>query len=99
MTAGHELAAVGILLQQADGLGERGCANVVEWRRDHRLAPARAFWTADQTRGGVMGMSRCFIPNGESASSTACTIHGGAAIEPLSPIPFTPIGLVGEGVC
>ena len=31
----------------------------------------RAFWIADQTRGGVIGMSRCLIPNGESASSTA----------------------------
>ena len=25
-------------------------------------------------------------------------MHGGAAIEPLSPMPLTPIGLVGEGV-
>ena len=30
MAAGNELAAVGIVLQQADGLGERGGTNVVE---------------------------------------------------------------------
>src|SRR5438132_8197620 len=34
-------------------------------------------------------MSRCAMPNGASASSTAWTIVGGAPIEPLSPIPFT----------
>jgi hypothetical protein len=50
-----------------------------------------------ETRG-VSGMSRWVMPNGESASSTACTMHGGAAIEPLSPTPLTPIGFVGEGV-
>gem|GEM_PF-7005371 len=36
------------------------------------------------------------MPKGASASSTACTIVGGAPIEPLSPIPFTPRGLVGD---
>ena len=30
MTAGNELAAVGVVLQQADGLGERACADIVE---------------------------------------------------------------------
>ena len=30
MAAGHELAAVGIVLQQADGLGERAGADIVE---------------------------------------------------------------------
>ena len=30
MAAGNELGAVGILLQEADGLGQRGCANVIE---------------------------------------------------------------------
>jgi hypothetical protein len=47
---------------------------------------------------GVSGMSRCAMPNGASASSTAWTIVGGAPIEPLSPIPFTPSGFVGDGV-
>jgi hypothetical protein len=30
MAAGDELAAVGVLLQQTDGLRERSCANVIE---------------------------------------------------------------------
>ena len=30
MAAGNEFGAVGILLQEADGLGQRGCANVIE---------------------------------------------------------------------
>src|SRR3954452_24395561 len=98
MTAGNELAAVGVVLEQGDGLGERACADIVERRGDHRLAPVRAVWIANQTRGGVIGMSKCFMPNGESASSTAGTMHGGASIDPLSPMPLTPIGLVGEGV-
>src|SRR5882724_5857382 len=98
MAAGNKLAAIGIVLQQADRVGERGGANIVEGCRDHWPAPTRALWIADQMRGGVIGMSRCLIPNGESASSTACTMHGGAAIDPLSPMPLTPIGLVGEGV-
>ena len=50
-------------------------------------------------RDGVIGMSISVTPSGASASSTAWTIVGGAAIDPLSPMPFTPIGLVGEGVC
>jgi len=67
--------------------------------RDHRLAPPRGLWIAAQIFCDVRGMSRCAMPNGANASSTACTIVGGAPIEPLSPIPFTPSGLVGEGVC
>ena len=63
--------AVGIVLQQIDRLGERCGADVVEGCGDHRLAPVRACWTAAQTRGGVIGMSRCLIPNGDKASSTA----------------------------
>src|ERR1700680_604065 len=63
-------------------------------------APAspRAFWIAPQIFCGVRGMSRCAMPNGASASRTACTIVGGAPIEPHSPIPFTPRGLMGDGV-
>ncbi len=71
VASGNELAAVGVLQQQVDGVDKRFCTNVVERCGNHRAAPVRAFWIADQTRGGVKGMSRCFIPNGESASSTA----------------------------
>src|SRR5262245_27110660 len=98
MAAGDKLADVRIVLREIERMGERGCANIVEGCGDHRLAPARAWLTAAQTRGGVNGMSRCLMSNGASASSTAWTTQGGAAIEPLSPMPLTPIGLVGEGV-
>src|SRR5271170_6062095 len=98
MAAGDKLCAVGICRQQLDRLRKRFRPDVVEGRGDHWLAPVRAVWSADQIRGGVMGMSRCDMPNGARASSTACTMHGGAAIDPLSPIPLTPIGLVGDGV-
>ena len=46
----------------------------------------------------VIGMSRCLMPNGANASRTACTMQRGAAIDPLSPMPLTPIGLVGDSV-
>src|SRR6516165_8901655 len=59
---------------------------------------ARALRIAAQIFCGVSGISRCAIPNGASASRTACTIIGGAPIAPLSPIPFTPSGFVGDGV-
>ena len=65
---------------------------------DHAPSAARALRIAAQIFCGVSGMSRCAMPNGASASSTACTIVGGAPIEPLSPIPFTPSGFVGDGV-
>src|SRR3954453_8418940 len=98
MAAGKELCSIGIISQQIDCLGKRRRADIIEGCGDHWEAPVRAFCTAAQRRGGVSGMSRCVIPNGDNASSTAWTMQGGAAIEPLSPMPFTPIGLVGEGV-
>lgn len=67
-------------------------------REDGHVTRARTFSIAAQILHGVSGISRCAIPNGARASSTACTIVGGAPIVPLSPIPFTPSGLVGEGV-
>jgi len=38
------------------------------------------------------------MPSGASASNTALTMAGGAAIQPASPIPLAPSGLSGEGV-
>jgi hypothetical protein len=55
---------------------------------DHAPPAARASRIAAQIFCGVSGMSRCAMPKGASASSTACTIVGGAPIAPLSPIPF-----------
>src|SRR5271156_3965179 len=54
---------------------------------------------AAHTFCGVSGMSRWATPNGANASSTAWTIVGGAPIAPLSPIPLTPSGFTGDGVC
>src|SRR5258708_12995906 len=90
MAAGNEFCAVGILSQQADGVGERGCANVIECCRNHWGTPVRVFWIADQTRGGVIGMSRCFVPNGGNASSTGGTMHWRAPIHPVFRRPLTP---------
>jgi hypothetical protein len=42
VAAGDELVAVEVVLQQRDGLLERGRANVVERGGDHCGAPARA---------------------------------------------------------
>src|SRR5690606_15078734 len=47
---------------------------------------------------GVRGISSSLTPNGFSASMTALTTAGVAAIVPVSPIPLTPRGLTGEGV-
>src|SRR6516165_11081590 len=98
MAAGNEFCSLWVPLQQIDGLCDRTGTDVVEGGGDHWFAPLCARCTAAQMRGGVSGMSRWVIPNGESASSTAWTMHGGAPIERLSPIPLTPMGLVGEGV-
>src|ERR1700730_13469414 len=81
MAAGDKLCAVGICRQQRDRVRNRFGPDVVEGGGDHWFAPVRAAWIADQIRGGVMGMSRCDMPNGDNASSTACTMHAGAAIE------------------
>src|SRR5215831_20405524 len=69
MAAGNELCSLGVLLQEVDGLCERTGPNVVEGGGNHWLAPLRARCTAAQMRGGVSGMSRWVMPNGESASS------------------------------
>src|SRR5260370_42327111 len=58
-------------------------------------------WAAcikDQIFSDLSGISIDLIPNGARASSTALTMAGGAAIQPASPTPFAPSGLIGEGV-
>src|SRR5690606_9526317 len=53
---------------------------------------------ARQTRSGVNGRSMWRTPSGASASSTAfCT----AAVDPMAPawpMPFAPIGLIGDAM-
>src|SRR2546421_6159480 len=51
-----------------------------------------------QTASGLIGISTCFTPYGDSASTIAFTIAGVAPIVPASPTPFTPSGFTGEGV-
>src|SRR5207245_2849022 len=53
---------------------------------------------AAHTRSGEAGMSMSRIPNGWRASMTAFMTAGVEAMVPASPMPFTPIGLVGLGV-
>src|SRR6266436_6200715 len=57
------------------------------------------YWLINfQTASGRAGISRCFTPYGDSASTMAFTIAGVAPMVPASPTPFTPRGLTGEGV-
>src|SRR2546428_2519127 len=51
-----------------------------------------------QTLSGRTGISTCFTPYGDSASTIAFTIAGVAPIVPASPTPLTPSGFTGEGV-
>src|SRR5262249_58663249 len=51
-----------------------------------------------QTFSGVTGMSMCFTPRCESASTTAFTMAAGAPTVADSPTPFAPNGWCGEGV-
>src|SRR4028119_684636 len=57
-----------------------------------------ASWIALHTFHGEAGMSMWVTPRWPKASITALITAGWAAMAPDSPIPFTPIGLVGEGV-
>ena len=67
-----------------------------QWQPGHRSWDV--FWcSADQTRCGVMGRSRCLIPRQASASSTELTADGNEPATPDSPAPFTPSGFVVQG--
>ncbi len=50
---------------------------------------------ARHTFSAVKGISRCVMPNGLSASTTAFATAAVDAIVPASPMPFTPSGLCG----
>ncbi len=51
-----------------------------------------------QSFSGVIGISICFTPSGDSASTTEFTTAGEQPMVPASPTPFTPSGLTGDGV-
>ena len=53
---------------------------------------------AAQTRSAVQGMSMCFTPRCETASTTALWIAGVEPIVPDSPMPLAPSGLRGLSV-
>ena len=63
-----------------------------------RTSVCLAAWIARHTRSGDAGFSIAVTPRCETASITAFTTAGGAAIVPASPIPFTPSGFVLDGV-
>ena len=89
VAAGEEfrIAVAEQLERVVDALGEV----VVERRGDHCLASS----IARQTLSGVVGIPMSVTPRCESASTTAFTTAGAAAIVPVSPTPLTPSGLVG----
>ena len=51
-----------------------------------------------QIFSAVTGMSSAVTPRGASASSTALITAASAAVQPDSPQPFTPSGLVLQGI-
>src|SRR5680860_380958 len=97
MAAGKDLRVVAELLQELERVVGRLGPLVLEQGGDHALAPF-ALWMALYTRSGVVGISMSVTPRGARASMTALTTAGGAAMVPASPMPFTPNGLVVEGV-
>src|ERR1700704_6164831 len=96
MAAGENLGLVAVLRQQSDSLIDRLGSQVIKRCGNHDclLYALIAF----QIVSGLIGISRCFTPNGASASTIAPTIAGVAPIVPASPTPFTPSGFTGEGV-
>src|SRR6185295_14614993 len=67
-------------------------ADAIE-RRGHRARPA---WGASDS--GRMGSAVIRTPRARIASATALATAAGAPMVPPSPIPFTPPGMIGEGV-
>src|SRR5919206_3627225 len=108
MPAGQRLRVFSAFAEYADRVFEAVRRHVVELRRDHDAPPStdadlpppspRAAWIACHTRIGDSGMSMYVTPSGRSASMTAFTTAGVAAIVPASPTPLTPREFVGDGV-
>src|SRR5204863_5779411 len=85
-----------MLAQQRDGFLGRTGPGVVELGGNHREPPEA--WMAAHTRLGEAGMSMSVTPKGCRASTMALITAGVEAMVPASPMPLTPIGLVGLGV-
>src|SRR5262245_6203262 len=93
MAARDDLGVVG-RAEELDRVLDRLGDGVVEGGRDHRCASQIAVIT----RSGVKGRPTFRTPRWLRASTTAFPTAAGAAMVPPSPMPFTPIGLVGLGV-
>src|SRR5450631_2984172 len=83
---------LGAFGQQAKRLVQRLGSGIFELFGNHALLPAAISF---QSFSGVSGMSRCFTPNGDSASTTEFTTAGDAPMVPASPTPLTPKGFTG----
>src|SRR5690606_40364751 len=97
LPAGQRLGVLTRLGQRLARLLEGAGTDVLEGSGDH-AAPPFALCRARQTRSGVHGIRTSFTPYGRSASTTALTTAGVAAMVPASPTPLTPSGLVVAGV-
>src|SRR5262249_27241439 len=97
VAAGEELGFVPVLGDEGNRFGGPG-ADVVELGRDHEGPPERARLMASQTLWGEAGMAMSRTPMSERASTMALMTAGAAPMVPASPMPFTPSGLVGDGV-
>src|SRR5262249_26320905 len=95
MTAGDDLRASRMFLQEVDGITERRRNDVFEVLRDH---DAFLPFKIRQTFSERIGISMFVTPNGASASTTAFTTAGVEPIVPASPTPLTPRGFTGDGV-
>jgi hypothetical protein len=96
LAAGDDLRPAGHVGQGPQRLVDRSRALVLECRRDHAWPPF-APWMARHTVCEVYGMSRCRMPSGLRASTTAFATAAVLAIAPASPTPLTPIGLTAWG--
>lgn len=62
------------------------------------FAPRQRRLRIRQTFSGVIGISRSLVSYPRRASTTALKTAGGVPMQPASPAPFTPRGLLGLGV-
>src|SRR4029453_17542301 len=103
VAAREELGVVLMLAEKVERLFDAARRVVVELSWVHARGPpyffARAAWTVFQTRSAVSGIvSMWSTPSPDSASTTALTTAGVAAIVPVSPAPLMPSGFTGVGV-
>src|SRR3569832_1221910 len=85
---------LGAFSQQTQRLIQSLGRGIIERLGNHAFLPEASF----QIFSGVIGISMCRTPSGESASTTKNTTADEAPKEPASPTPFTPSGFTGDGV-